>query len=75
MPLIRAVWSPRFHDDHARDSFFDWLCERLDRWQAWAGIAFNSSGAALTAHFLSLLASGLSERRSAVGASMLDGGG
>lgn len=60
MPLIRTVWSQSFHDDHARDAFFDWLCERLDRWQAWAEIAFRSGGAALTAHFLSLLAAGMS---------------
>ena len=75
MPLIRTVWIRSFHDDHARDAFFDWLCEWLDRWKAWAEIAFNFSGAALTAHFLFLLAAGMSERRSAVGASMLDGGG
>lgn len=54
IPLARVLWTLRFTDDHARDRFYVWLIDRLDRWQDWASIARRDGAQALSEHFLAL---------------------
>lgn len=54
VPLARVLWALSFEDGHARDRFFVWAINRLDRWQAWADIARRNGAQALSEHFLAL---------------------
>lgn len=51
----RTVWSLGFADEDDRDRFFLWLVERVDRWDAWTGIAHKRGGVALTQHLFAML--------------------
>lgn len=50
VPVLTTTWMLRFHDARTRDCFYDWLCDRLDRWPAWAEIAHRYAGPELTQH-------------------------
>lgn len=54
VPLARVLWSMTFADHHARDRFFVWILDRIDRWEHWAGIARRHQAQGLTEHFLAL---------------------
>jgi hypothetical protein len=54
MPLRRTIWSMTFPDDHARDRFYLWLHERLDRWEVWGEMAEYKGGRMLSEHLLQL---------------------
>lgn len=58
MPVLRVMWSQAFADETARDDFFAWLAERVDRWDDWAVIAYSKGAKALTQRFLSLMMEG-----------------
>jgi hypothetical protein len=55
MPFSRTVWSQAFSDEDSRDWFYVWLCDRVDRWDAWAVIAWRKGGQVLTQHLLATL--------------------
>ena len=54
IPLRRTIWSLSFPDNHARDRFYLWLHERLDRWLDWGEMAQAKSGRVLSEHLLQL---------------------
>ncbi|MBD8736222.1 hypothetical protein [Sphingomonas sp. CFBP 13706] len=56
MPVLRTVWSLSFETEGQRDDFYDWLCTRLDRWQAWADLAGDYGSEKLTNKLLGILA-------------------
>jgi hypothetical protein len=58
MPVRRVMWSRSFADERARDDFFAWLAQRVDRWDAWGGLAYSKGSTALTEHFFSLIVEG-----------------
>lgn len=55
MPVRRVMWSQAFSDETARDDFFAWLAERVDRWEDWGLLAYSKGAAGLTQRFLSLM--------------------
>jgi hypothetical protein len=59
MPMRKVVWSLSFPEARARDDFFAWLAERVDRWEDWGKIAYSKGADALTQHLLGLLATKL----------------
>ena len=54
IPLGRVLWTMTFADEHARDRLFAWLIHRIDRWEAWTGIASDDGAQAFTEHILRL---------------------
>ena len=54
IPLGRVLWTMTFGDEYARDRLFAWLIHRLDRWEAWTGIARIDGAQAFTEHILHL---------------------
>lgn len=50
----RTVWNVAFKDAEKRDMLYDWLCERLDRWEDWLELALVGGGEQLTLALLSL---------------------
>ncbi|WP_420606485.1 hypothetical protein [Novosphingopyxis sp.] len=54
MPLRRTIWSMTFPDGHARDRFYLWLHERLDRWEAWGEMTEHEGGRVLSERLLQL---------------------
>lgn len=58
IPVVATVWMLRFPDARVRDRFYDWLCDRLDRWPAWAAIADGYGGPELTNHLLQVMVTG-----------------
>lgn len=56
VPVTRTAWSQSFSAVLDRDVLYDWLCRRVDRWKAWAKLAWTDSGAELTGHLLSMVA-------------------
>lgn len=56
VPVRETVWSLRFETEEQRDSFYEWLCLRLDRWPAWAELAGRHPHLELTQHLLMVLA-------------------
>ncbi|MFD1787511.1 hypothetical protein ACFSC3_08000 [Sphingomonas floccifaciens] len=63
VPLKQTVWALAFETELARDNFFEWICFRMDRWDAWSEIAGNSSAKELTHKLLSVMASSLQPHR------------
>lgn len=55
VPTLLTVWSLTFKTDEQRDSFYDWLCRRLDRWPAWAKLTSEYSSRELTHKLLQIL--------------------
>lgn len=54
IPCRRTVWSMTFTDNYARDRFYLWLHERIDRWEAWGELASFKTAPALTTRLLEL---------------------
>lgn len=54
IPRRRTVWSMVYPDYYARDRFYLWAHERIDRWEHWGGMAGREGAAALSAHLLAL---------------------
>lgn len=52
IPLQRRLWSMTFPDLYARDRFYLWLHDRLDRWQAWGERAYERGARSLSEHLL-----------------------
>lgn len=55
MPMRKVVWSLAFSDDRARDDFFGWLADRVNRWADWGALAYSKGADALTQHLLQIL--------------------
>ncbi|WP_274602278.1 hypothetical protein [Sphingomonas sp. CFBP 8760] len=41
MPTRSVIWSHSFAASPARDDFFGWLADRVDRWDDWARLAYE----------------------------------
>lgn len=56
IPVRSTVWSMTWpdRDRHARDSFYLWLIERIDRWDEWNAIVARLGSRALTEHLMRL---------------------
>ena len=56
VPVRSTLWTMSWPegDRHARDSFYLWLVERIDRWDAWSGMVTEQGTRALTEHFMKL---------------------
>ena len=56
IPLRSTVWSMSWEkgDIYARDRFYLWLLERIDRWDAWSEMVSKGGARALTEHFMKL---------------------
>lgn len=50
----RTVWSMVHADEYARDRFYLWAHERIDRWEQWGRLARDDGAHALTSHLLGL---------------------
>ncbi|WP_288934491.1 hypothetical protein [uncultured Sphingomonas sp.] len=55
VPVARTAWSQTFTSERDRDMLYDWICRRVDRWEAWSDLAWGDGGAKLTSHLLSLV--------------------
>jgi hypothetical protein len=56
IPLIRTLWVQTFTTEACRDGYFEWMSERIDRWNAWGEMAYRKGAALLTQHLLATLA-------------------
>ena len=56
IPLRSTLWTMSWEDGdrHARDSFYLWLLERIDRWDAWTDMVERQGTRALTEHVMKL---------------------
>lgn len=56
IPVRSTVWSMSWpdRDRHARDCFYLWLLERIDRWDDWSGLVADHGSRALTEHLMRL---------------------
>jgi hypothetical protein len=56
IPLRSTIWSMSWEDGdrHARDCFYLWLLERIDRWDLWTGMVEEQGTRALTDHLMKL---------------------
>jgi hypothetical protein len=56
IPIRSTLWSMSWPegDRHARDRFYLWLLERIDRWDAWSEMVSEEGTRALTEHFMKL---------------------
>lgn len=59
VPVLQTTWSMTFESPSLRDQFYDWLCSRVDRWDAWSKIGHYSESTRLTQHLLVVLAGAL----------------
>ena len=55
VPLRRTLWMQSFSDNPSRDRFHVWLAHRLDRWEAWGGMAYQRGAPVLTQHLLAMV--------------------
>jgi hypothetical protein len=62
IPITRVLWSLPFADALTRDVFYDWMCDRLDAWEAWAAMCWEADASALTLNLLGLVAATMPER-------------
>lgn len=59
MPIRRVMWSASFSDEVCRDRLYVWLSQRVDRWDDWAALAYETGAESLTERLFTLfLASG-----------------
>lgn len=58
-PRRSATWELAVHTRGQRDNLYEWLCFRMDRWPAWAGIATADGSDALTRKLLATMAAAL----------------
>ena len=56
MPVLQTVWALRFNSGDHRDQVYDWICTRLDKWQAWSELVKSNSSRELTHELLTCLA-------------------
>jgi hypothetical protein len=56
IPVRSTLWSMSWPvaDTYARDQFYLWLVERIDRWDDWSEMASREGARALTEHFMKL---------------------
>lgn len=54
IPVRSTLWTMSFSEGYARDRFYLWLIERIDRWDAWSEMVSSQGTRALTEHFLKL---------------------
>ncbi len=56
IPVRSTVWSMSWpdRDRHARDRFYLWLLERIDRWDDWSDLVARQGSRALTEHLMRL---------------------
>lgn len=56
IPVRSTVWSMSWpdRDSHARDEFYLWLLERIDRWDEWNALVAARGSRALTEHLMRL---------------------
>ena len=56
VPVRSTLWSMSWpdRDRYARDRFYLWLLERIDRWDAWSEMVTEQGSRALTEHFMKL---------------------
>ncbi|MGB3740243.1 MAG: hypothetical protein WA948_12945, partial [Pontixanthobacter sp.] len=56
VPVRSTLWTMSWPegDRHARDSFYLWLLERIDRWDDWSAMVTEHGTRALTEHFMKL---------------------
>lgn len=56
IPVRSTLWTMTWSDGDrlARDRFYLWLLERIDRWDAWSEIVTKDGARALTEHFMKL---------------------
>ncbi len=56
IPLRSTLWSMYWPvaDTYARDQFYLWLVERIDRWDYWSEMVSQKGARALTEHFMKL---------------------
>lgn len=56
IPLRSTIWSMSWEDGdrHARDCFYLWLLERIDRWDDWTLMVERQGTRALTEHLMKL---------------------
>ncbi|UVI38402.1 hypothetical protein [Qipengyuania spongiae] len=56
IPVRSTIWSMTWPegDRYARDRFYLWLLERIDRWDDWAAMVVASGARSLTEHLLRL---------------------
>jgi hypothetical protein len=59
VPVFQIVWTLRMETVEQRDRFYEWLCLRLDRWEAWGQKASEYGAADLTMHLLQVAAAAL----------------
>jgi len=59
VPVFQIVWTLRMETVEHRDCFYDWLCQRLDRWEAWSRKASEYGAVDLTLHLLQVAAAAL----------------
>ena len=56
IPVRSTLWTMSWPDGdrHARDTFYLWLVERIDRWESWSEMVIDKGARALTEHFMKL---------------------
>lgn len=56
IPVRSTLWSMSWpaNDQYARDRFYLWLLERIDRWDAWSAMVIEDGVRALTEHLMKL---------------------
>lgn len=56
IPVRSTLWTMTWSDGDwlARDRFYLWLLERIDRWDAWSEMVTRDGARALTEHFMKL---------------------
>lgn len=56
IPVRSTLWTMSWPvgDTYARDRFYLWLMERIDRWDFWSEMVMKGGARALTAHFMKL---------------------
>lgn len=61
IPVRSTLWTMSWHDGdcYARDRFYLWLLERIDRWDEWSEMVTRDGARALTEHLMRLAFCGL----------------
>jgi len=56
IPVRSTLWTMAWSDGdrYARDRFYIWLLERIDRWDEWSEMVTSQGARALTEHFMKL---------------------
>lgn len=54
IPVRSTLWSLDFPDQYARDRFYLWLLEHIDRWDKWSDLVIQQGARALTEYLMRL---------------------